>query len=178
MRDGLSESLYALLFDLNRQWSPPMNILQVFRNEFLHKLGTDHIAVDRNGVPIARAADRASIEKAAPDAAAYFSGPDFAVANNTPPAGAVLTTGVAVVQPTEIPVEAPEPIVSETTPADATTDLPVPALDDSTRAEITDDTVLPDGPATEQPSQDNDHIEPGAEEFPEPAVAADDPAQN
>lgn len=56
-----------------------MNILEVFKNEFLHKLGLDHIAVDANGVPIARASDRASVEKAAPNAAAYFSGADFTV---------------------------------------------------------------------------------------------------
>lgn len=78
MRDALSESLYTLLLDLNRQWSqPPMNILRVIRNEFFHLLGTDHIAVDANGVPIARATDRAAVERAAPHAAAYFSGADF-----------------------------------------------------------------------------------------------------
>lgn len=162
-----------------------MNILQVFRNEFLHKLGTDHIAVDRNGVPIARASDRASIKKAAPDAAAYFSGPDFEAA--------------AAVQPTEIPVEAPEPIVSETTPADVATVPPAPTPDDAPPDPNLPTTPYPgdlaadpmtikpsdeqsqttnqDGPTTEQPSQDNDHVEPGAEEFPEPAVAADDPAK-
>jgi hypothetical protein len=54
-----------------------MNPLQVIRNEFFHLLGTDHIAVNAQGVPIARADSRAAVEQAAPDAAAYYTGADF-----------------------------------------------------------------------------------------------------
>ena len=54
-----------------------MNPLQVIRNEFFHKLGNDHIAVDQSGTPIARSTTRASVEQAAPNAAGYFSAADF-----------------------------------------------------------------------------------------------------
>lgn len=124
-----------------------MNILEVFKNEFLHKLGLDHIAVDANGVPIARASDRASVERAAPNAAAYFSGADFAapeapaVAETTKPVEYFPAPPPELAAPVVAPVVAPSPV----------------------------DAVIP--PA---PPQDNDHIEPGSEQFPEP-VAADAP---
>lgn len=155
MRDETAERLYILLLDLNQQWSAPMRILDVIRNEFLHAIGTDHIAVDHAGVPIARAADRASVEHAAPNAAAYFSGADFEEAAPAP-----------VV---EVPATAPVPVVAETTQVDATTAPPAPVLDDAPAEPV----VAP----AEQPPQDNDHVEPGAEEFPEPTVPAADPGK-
>lgn len=166
MRDALSESLYTLLFDLNRQWSQPqMNILKVIRNEYFHLLGDDHIAVDANGVPIARAADRAAVERAAPHAAAYFSGADFAETGTTHVEAPVpVTTGVAAVTSTPIISTPPEFF-----PASADTI----GSTDSATAPTPYPTYVPAG----QPPQDNEPVEPGAEEFPEPTVPATDPAK-
>ncbi len=77
MRDQRNESVYHLLNQLNEQWSMQVRPEDVFKNEFLHDLKTDHIAVDERGVPIARATDRASLTRAAPGAAAYFSADDL-----------------------------------------------------------------------------------------------------
>lgn len=125
-----------------------MNILEVFRNEYLHLLGLDHIAVDANGVPIARASDRASVERAAPNAAAYFSGADFAAA-----AGALAAADPA-------PGIVPGPVSVEPT-------------------DILPDPVGTDAPAIvatpEPPPQDNDHIEPGTELFPEAPAETETP---
>src|ERR1035437_144231 len=88
MRDETDEAVYALLNRLNHQWtqgSPTMKPEHVTHNEFLTNLGTDHVAVDERGVPIARASDRATLTRAAPGAAASFSGEDF-----YPPAAPVL----------------------------------------------------------------------------------------
>lgn len=57
-----------------------MNVLEVIRNEFLHNLGEDHIAVDHTGTPIARASTHEAVKQAAPTAAAYFSGAEIAAA--------------------------------------------------------------------------------------------------
>jgi len=54
-----------------------MKPADVIRNEFLTNLKTDFIAVDHRSVPISRASDLPSVQKAAPDAAAYFTGADF-----------------------------------------------------------------------------------------------------
>lgn len=162
MRDALSESLYTLLLDLNQQWTRPMNIHDVFKNDFLHNLGTDHIAVDHSGTPIARATDRTAVERAAPDAAAYFSGADFDAA--------------------EQPVEALEPVLAPEPPVVAPeADFVAPEAVKPNDEQSQTANQLPDGPEIEQPPQDNDHIAPGAEEFPEPVVPAeedDDTAQN
>lgn len=186
MRDALSESLYILLDHLNRQWSQPqMNILKVIRNEYFHLLGDDHIAVDANGVPIARAADRAAVERAAPNAAAYFSGVDFAApADNTytiiePP---IVQPGVPVSVPVSIPVQTFTASGTYTPNAKPTTQAhaPDPAPADTIGA--TDSAIAPTDsyptyvPA-DQPPQDNEPVEPGAEEFPEPTVPATDPAK-
>lgn len=186
MRDETAERLYILLLDLNQQWSAPMRILDVIRNEFLHAIGTDHIAVDHAGTPIARAADRAAVVQAAPDAAAYFSGADFEPAKAAPaPVAGVrdwatgkptddepgwVSAATARSAPVaEVPATAPEPVAAATTPVDATVAPPAPVLDNAP-------TEPADAP-TEQPPQDNDHVEPGAEEFPEPTVPAADPAK-
>lgn len=215
MRDALSESLYTLLFDLNRQWSqPPMNILEVIKNEFLHNLKTDHIAVDHTGTPIARAADRASVEHAAPNAAAYFSGADFATTDSTPLADAVVATGVSAVTPTPIVSTPPEffpappavrdwptgaivkaepvsPPTATATPfiSPATTVTGIPATEQpstttlaSASAPPIESAGLPTEPYPSytpagQPPQDNDHVEPGAEQFPGPATTVKSPAK-
>lgn len=167
MRDALSESLYTLLDHLNRQWSqPPMNILEVIRNEFLHDLKGDHIAVDARGTPIARAADRAAVERAAPNAAAYFSGADFGETDATRVEVTVpVTTGVAAVTPTPIISTPPEFF-----PAPADT---IGATDSATAPPEPYPTYVP----ASQPPQDNEPVEPDAEQFPEPTVPATDPAK-
>lgn len=82
----------------------------VLKNEFLTNLGTDHIAVDERGVPIARASDRAALTRAAPGAAAYFSSEDFdpvSVFIPTPPVVPMLVPSAPAappVTPTEEPV--------------------------------------------------------------------------
>jgi hypothetical protein len=63
-----------------------MHIRDIFKNEFLHNLGHDHIAVDHAGIPIARAPDRQALERAAPGAAAYFSADDLKDILPIPPA--------------------------------------------------------------------------------------------
>lgn len=47
---------------------------QVRHNDFTANLGTDWIAVDRNGHILSRATDEKSVRQAAPTAAAYFNG--------------------------------------------------------------------------------------------------------
>lgn len=46
---------------------------EVRRNAFTDNLGTDWIAVNDLGVPVGRAGDEASVRKANPDAAGYFT---------------------------------------------------------------------------------------------------------
>lgn len=50
---------------------------KVRHNAFSDNLKTDHIAVDLDGNILARSFDRASVQSAAPTAAAYFTGADF-----------------------------------------------------------------------------------------------------
>lgn len=133
MRDALSESLYTLLDHLNRQWSqPPMNILEVIRNEFLHDLKGDHIAVDARGTPIARAADRAAVERAAPNATAYFSGADFA--EKTPEPVVMHTTGFITTAPGVREYATGVAPIANTAPADN-----IGATDSATSTELTDE---------------------------------------
>lgn len=92
-----------------------MNPLQVIRNEFFHRLGADHIAVDQTGTPIARAGDRASVEKAAPGAAAYFSATDFTDLTPTPPTPVETTFPEPIkVMPSAGLVDTPKPVYEPT----------------------------------------------------------------
>lgn len=79
MRDDQDEIVYVRLNQLNHLWkrTPRMTPDQIFRNEFTNNLGTDWIAVNAQGTPICRADNRASVEHAAPDAEAYFTGADL-----------------------------------------------------------------------------------------------------
>ncbi len=77
MRDEAMERLYYLLDDLNIQWSTRMKPADVFKNEFLTDLKADFVAVNAAGMPIARSTTLESVTRAAPDAAAYFTGKDF-----------------------------------------------------------------------------------------------------
>lgn len=162
-----------------------MNILDVIRNEFLHAIGTDHIAVDHAGTPIARAADRASVEHAAPDAAAYFSGADFEEAAPAPAVGdrdwatglptdvepAWVSAAIARSAPVaEVPATAPAPVVAEIPQVDATTAPPAPELTDEERTAIFN-----------EPSDmfDQGHVDSMAEEPPDPVVTpAEQPPQD
>lgn len=87
-----------------------MNPLQVIRNEFFHLLGTDHIAVDQSGTPIARSTTRASVEQAAPNAAAYFSATDFVDLTPATPAPVEVTFPEPVkVMPSAGLIDTPRP---------------------------------------------------------------------
>jgi hypothetical protein len=159
-----------------------MSPLQVIRNEFFHLLGGDHIAVNAQGVPIARAGSRAAVEQAAPDAAAYYSGADFEpavpVAETDADLVAVFTPD-PVLAPQTAPVD-PEPLVVNVTGVSASATakqnatvgqassqmLGTSAFNNSAFNNMTN----PQAPPAAQPPQDNDHVEPGAELFTEPTA--------
>lgn len=46
-------------------------------NAYTENLGTDWVAIDHLGRPLSRAGDKESVQHAAPDAAAYFTGKDI-----------------------------------------------------------------------------------------------------
>lgn len=160
-----------------------MNILDVIRNEFLHDLKTDHIAVDHTGTPIARATDRAAVERAAPNAAAYFSGADLAAIG----VDAAETTGFVVArEPDSFQVttaynnflpntaSAPEVVVAPETPVVAPeVDFVAPETVKPSDEQGQTANQLPDGQETEQPLPDTDPVEPDIEEFPASGVAAE-----
>lgn len=87
-----------------------MKAKDVFKNEFLTNLGTDHVAVDARGMPYSRAGNREAVVRAAPDAAAYFTGEDFdpvSVSVPAPPAIPIPVPSAPAappVTPTEEPV--------------------------------------------------------------------------
>lgn len=83
-----------------------MNPLQVIRNEFLHLLGNDHVAVDASGTPIARAGSLDAVKQAAPDATAYFTGKDFVPVPTAPTKPAAPAAPVTTA-PKPVPPAAP-----------------------------------------------------------------------
>lgn len=56
---------------------PKLKADAVKSNAFSENLGTDFIAVDANGTPVARASDRETVERAAPGHSGVFTGKDF-----------------------------------------------------------------------------------------------------
>lgn len=108
--------------------NPTLKAKDVRGNAFTDNLGHDFIAVNAEGVPIARSADKESLERAAPNHSGIFTGKDFPKdgpsATNSPDEVPMVTpTGEAAIgdniDPTAVATQREAEPIDNATPAAA-----------------------------------------------------------